>query len=104
MKKQWIYETFVDLVKCNIFWNNPTWALDFENSRKKGCFHSFEWQKTNLTTVGHPLRKILEKSPCGKNPSDTHAITLCKFAPWTFVQYLIYVALSQKHLETHGSI
>jgi len=29
----------------------------------KGCFLSFEWEKTNFTTFGLPLEKILEKSP-----------------------------------------
>jgi len=31
-------------------------------SAKKGCFLSFEWEKTNFAIVGPP-RKILEKSP-----------------------------------------
>jgi len=49
--------------------------LDFEHFGKKGCFLSFEWEKTNFTTFGPPV-KILEKSPGvppGKNPSDAHA-------------------------------
>ena len=28
--------------------------LDFKNFSKKGCFLSFEWEKTNYTTFGHP--------------------------------------------------
>jgi len=36
------------------------WILTF--SAKKGCFLSFEWEKTNFTTFTPP-RKILEKSP-----------------------------------------
>jgi len=59
--------------------------VNFENFSKKGCFLSFEWEKTNFTTFGPP-GKILEKSPGapppGKNPSDTHgtdetAIAIC---------------------------
>jgi len=48
--------------------------LDFENFSKKGCFLSFEWEKTNLTT-SVPPRKILEKAlsgPPGRNSPDAH--------------------------------
>jgi len=34
----------------------------FESFRKKGCFLSFVWEKTNFTTLGLPLEKRLEKS------------------------------------------
>jgi len=50
---------------------------DFTNCSKKGCFLSFEWEKTNFTTFGPPAIKILEKSsadpPLGKilpTPTD----------------------------------
>jgi len=33
---------------------------ELENFSKKRCFLSFEWQKTNFTTFGHP-RKIFGK-------------------------------------------
>ena len=49
---------------------------EFEKFCKKGCFLSFEWQKTNFTTFGRPLEKLLEKStsgPPGKNLSNAHA-------------------------------
>jgi len=29
-------------------------VVDFENSSKKGCFLSFEWEKTNFTTSAPP--------------------------------------------------
>jgi len=32
--------------------------LDFENFSKKGCFRSFEWEKTNFTTFAPPLEKF----------------------------------------------
>jgi len=41
---------------------------------KKGCFLSFEWEKTNFTTFG-PLWKKFGKSASGspgRNPSDAH--------------------------------
>ena len=60
---------------------SPPWSLEISAkkkiskiSAKKGCFLSFEWEKTNFTTFGPP-RKILEKplmAPPGKNPSDAH--------------------------------
>jgi len=37
--------------------------LDFENFSKKGCFLSFDWEKSNFTTFGSLPRKILKKSP-----------------------------------------
>ena len=37
--------------------------LDFETFRKKGCFLSFAWAKTNLTTFPQS-RKILESPLC----------------------------------------
>jgi len=39
----------------------PPWILKI--SAKKGCFLSFEWEKTNFTAFGPP----------GKDPSDAHA-------------------------------
>jgi len=33
-------------------------ALDFGNISKKGCFLSFEWEKTNFTIFGPPLEKL----------------------------------------------
>jgi len=48
---------------------------DFENFSKKGCFLSFEWEKTSFTTFGSLLEIIL-KSPRvptpGENSSDAH--------------------------------
>jgi len=47
---------------------------EFENFSKKGCFLSFEWQKTNFSTLS-PLEKLLENPLValpGKNPSDAH--------------------------------
>ena len=32
--------------------------LDFENFTKKGCFLSFEWEKTNFTTFGPPWKNF----------------------------------------------
>jgi len=50
--------------------------LDFENFSKKGCFLSFDWEKSNFTTFGSLPRKILKKIPqChppGKDSSDAH--------------------------------
>ena len=37
----------------------PAWILTF--SEKKGCFLSFEWEKSNFTTFGHPLDKFRKK-------------------------------------------
>jgi len=31
--------------------------LDFEIFSKKGCFLSFEWEKSNFTTFGPPWKK-----------------------------------------------
>jgi len=48
--------------------------LEFENSAKKGCFLSFQGEKTNFTTLISPT-KILEKylsGPPGQNLSDAH--------------------------------
>jgi len=36
----------------------PWPPLYFEIFSKKGCFLSFEWEKTNFTTFGHSLDKI----------------------------------------------
>ena len=32
-------------------------GLNFEKFSKNSCFRSFEWEKTNFTTFGHPLEK-----------------------------------------------
>jgi len=40
------------------FWH--PWILKILG--KKDCFFSFEWEKTNFTTLGFP-EKILEKLP-----------------------------------------
>jgi len=38
-------------------------------SAGKGCFLSFEWEKTNFTTFGSPFgKKILEKCPSAPPP------------------------------------
>jgi len=34
----------------------PPWILKF--SAKKGCFLSFEWEKSNFTTFGSPLKNL----------------------------------------------
>jgi len=36
--------------------------MDFEISIKKGCFLSFEWEKSNFTTFGSPMEKF-RKNP-----------------------------------------
>jgi len=49
--------------------------MDFENFNKKGCFLSFEREKTNFTTFCTPPAKFLKKSlsgPPGKNYSNAH--------------------------------
>jgi len=38
--------------------------MDLGNFRKKGCFLSFEWEKTNFTTFA-PLEKPLGESTSG---------------------------------------
>jgi len=45
----------------------PSRPLDFEIFSKKGCFFSFEWEKTNFTTFG-PLEKFW------KNPVVAHPL------------------------------
>jgi len=56
--------------------------LDLENFSKKRCFLSFEWEKTNFTTFGHPWKNFGKIPVClpGKNPSDAHDCT-CKTKP-----------------------
>jgi len=47
--------------------------LDFEIFSKKGCFLSFERQKSNFTTFGPPLEELRKNPlvvPYWKNPSD----------------------------------
>jgi len=39
----------------------PPWILKF--SAKKGCFISFEWEKTNFTTFGPTWKKSFRR-PC----------------------------------------
>jgi len=54
----------------------PLSPLYLENFRQKGCFLSFEWEKTNFTTFVPLLEKILEKiecSPGGRSSSDAHS-------------------------------
>jgi len=48
------------------------WVLKI--SAKKGCFLSFEWEKTNFTTFAPPLEKFWKIPRCapGKNLSDAH--------------------------------
>ena len=50
--------------------------LDFENFSKKGCFLSFEWEKSNFITFSPPLEKVLKNPlivpPREKYPSDAH--------------------------------
>ena len=46
----------------------------FKCLAKKGCFLSFEWEKSNFTTFG-PLDKFRKSplvAPPGKNSSDAH--------------------------------
>jgi len=57
------------------------WILKI--SAKKGCFLSFEWEKTSFTTFAIPLEKFWRNPlvPRGKNPSDARApcsIFFCK--------------------------
>ena len=47
----------------------PCPTLDFEISEKIGCFLSFEWEKSNFTTFGHPLEKF-RKSPLMPPPLE----------------------------------
>jgi len=52
------------------------WGRNLKISPKKGCFLSFEWQKTNFTTFGQHLKNIWKNPlvvPPGKNPSEAHA-------------------------------
>ena len=70
------------------------WPPGFWKFSKKGCFLSFEWEKTNFTAFG-PSRKILEKfpsGPSGKNSSDSHVwvLTLCRSlfsTVWSITKY-----------------
>jgi len=56
--------------------------VDFENFSKKGCFLSFEWEKTNFTTFDPPRKTGIIQQCCpGKNPSDTQAWRNC-FLRW----------------------
>ena len=58
--------------------------LDFLNFSRKGCFRSFEWEKTNFITFDPP-RKILGMSPSAspwKNSSETHGHADSVFAHW----------------------
>jgi len=41
--------------------------LDLKNFRKKGCFLSVEWEKTNFTIFGPPWKKF-GKNPCAPPP------------------------------------
>jgi len=43
------------------------WILKF--SAKEGCFLSFEWEKSNFTTFGHPLEKF-RKNPLLPSPLE----------------------------------
>ena len=48
--------------------------LDFEYFSKKGCFRSFEWEKTNFTIFATPQEKFWKNllvDPA-KDPSDDH--------------------------------
>jgi len=57
--------------------------LDFENFSKKGCFLSFEWEKTNFITFGHPWKNFGKSPgvPPGKNPSDAHDGKISTYTP-----------------------
>ena len=57
-------------------------SLDFENISNKICFRSFEWEKTNFTTFGHPLEKIW------KNPLVAHLWKKSVQRPYPFGPYL----------------
>jgi len=54
------------------------WILKLAS--KKGCFFSFEWEKTNFTIFAHPLEKFWKNPlvlPPGKNLSDAHDHRYC---------------------------
>jgi len=58
-------------------WMSEGGRRDFENFRKKGCFHSFKLEKTNFTTFVRPWKnfgKIPWWPPLEKNPSDAHGL------------------------------
>jgi len=52
--------------------------LDFESLSRKGCFLSFEREKTSFTTFGRPPEKFWKILwwPPWKNSSDAHVLNL----------------------------
>jgi len=50
-------------------------SVDFEIFSKKDCFLSFEWEKSNFTTLVPPekFRENPLMAPTVNNPSDAHA-------------------------------
>ena len=55
--------------------------LDLKNFRKKGCFLSVEWEKTNFTIFGPPWKKF-GKNPCApplEKILPTPMVLLCIF-------------------------
>jgi len=66
----------------------PRSTLDFENFNKKGCFLSYDWEKTNFTTFVSP-GKIWEKSPGGPPTSMAFSAVFCS-GPHTWSAYVHY--------------
>ena len=78
------------------------WCSNLKISAKKGCFLSFEWQKTNFTTFGQHLKNILKNPlgpPPGKNPSEAHAH---KHVKWHhFCKNLCCITSSVNTIQQH---
>jgi len=55
----------------------PCPPLDFQMFTKKGCFLSFEWEKSNFTTFAPPWKNVgkIPSGLPGKNLPEAHILS-----------------------------
>jgi len=75
-------------------------APECRKFQQKGCFLSFEWEKTNFTTFGFPWKKPLYLP--GNNPSDAHVIVVISWRRTTVTVNTDEKALRPPDLSASG--